>query len=228
MLRSFMAGVVFFSSTAAFAQDRPTTLVDESVHLERRISPGDTLVIDVSPAKEYSCEVLVQPNGTIEILMIGAIHVAGLSAEQARELLTEKLSKYVSHPKVNISTRYFSSRFVIIAGEVNQAGTFEYKDDMRIMDILLKAGGPKDNAKLRSVKIFRKEAGDKTVRLVVNFQKVLDGDMSGNIQLKPMDMVYVPVKPFTVSARWLNDNILPWVTIFLFGITIALLTRKNP
>ncbi len=225
MLKSSFAVLLACSmTTTLWAQDM-TAVRDETLTVERRIAPGDTLTIDVSPAKEYSRDAIVQPDGSIEMLMIGAVHVAGLTAEQARAVLIKKLSVYVSNPKVNVSTRVFSSRFVIIAGEINLAGTYEYKDDMRIMDLIMKAGGPKDGAKLKSVKIFRKE-GDRTARLIVNdFEKVLEGDFTGNLQLKPMDTVYVQTKSFTKSARWLNDNIIPWVVLFTFGITIAVVTR---
>lgn len=231
MLKSALAVLLSLSmatsmTTAALAQEKLTPVMDETLNVERRISPGDTLTIDVSPAREYSREALVQPDGTIEMLMIGAVHLAGLTAEEARSLLAAKLSVFVSHPKVNVSTRFFSSRFVIIAGEVYQAGTYEYKDDMRVMDLILKAGGPKDWARLKSVKIFRKEGG-KTQRLVIDFQKVLDGNFAQNLQLQPLDMVYVQTKPFNKTARWLNDNIIPWITLFTFGITLALVAR-NP
>jgi polysaccharide export outer membrane protein len=226
MLRLVMAAVIALSTSgAAWAQDgQAAPFVDTGV-LEHRISPGDTLAIDVFPAKEYSRDALVQPDGSIEMLMIGAVHVAGLTPEQARRALAERLSRYVSHPEVNISIRLFSSRVVTIAGEITASGTYEYKDGMRLLDLLMRAAGPREDASLGKVKIFRK-IGGKTTRIEVDMKNILDGDMSGNVELQPLDMIYVPTHVVTRGARWVNNNFVPWATLFTFVVTSILLYRS--
>ena len=228
MIRLFMAAVIAFTpSGAAWAQGkRAAPFTMETADMGHRISPGDTLASDVFPAKEYSREALVQPDGSIEMLMIGAVHVAGLTSEQARGLLTERLSKYVAHPEVNISILLFSARVVTIAGEVNAAGTYDYKEGMRLLDVLMRASGPKDDAKLSGVRIFRKD-GDKTRRIDADLQRVFDGDMNANVELRPMDMVYVPTQRTAKSARWVNSNFVPWATLFTFVITCILVARTQ-
>jgi polysaccharide export outer membrane protein len=191
-----------------------------------RISPGDTLSIEVFPAKEYSRDVVVQPDGNLEMAMIGQVNAQSMTTSQLAELLTLKLSKYVAKPQVNVGIRTFASRVVTIAGEVNQAGTYDYKDGMRVLDMLLKGGGPKDNARLSRIKVFRKE-GDAVRRFNVDFERFIDGDFSDNIPLRPMDMVYVPTKPVTKTARWLSDNFVPWATLFTFAATLVVLARNR-
>src|SRR3546814_10554179 len=58
----------------------------------------------------------VNPDGTIQFPFIGPIKVAGLTENEARELLTKRLSKYVQDPQITVrvqadrkSTRLHSS-----------------------------------------------------------------------------------------------------------------------
>jgi len=142
-------------------------------------------------------------------------------------VLTERLSKYVSHPEVNISIRLFSGREVTIAGEVNAAGTYEYKENMRLLDILMRAGGPKEDAKLAKVKIFRKVGDRPTMRIDADLKRILEGDMTANVELRPLDMVWVPASGISKSSRWVNNNFVPWATLGTFIVTAYLLAHYH-
>ena len=222
----FMAATFLISTCVpAYARNpKADTIHIDNVDLGHHISPGDTLSVEVFPAKEYSREVVVQPDGTIEMLMIGLVTARDLTSAQLAALLAQKLSKYVVNPQVNVSIRIFSARVVTIAGEVYAAGTYDFKDGMRVLDILLKGGGPKDGAKLTRIKVFRKE-GDKIMRYNVDFNRFVEGNFNDNMELRPQDMVYVPTTPFTKTSRWINDNIVPWAAVITLGLTIVLLTR---
>ena len=191
---------------------------------EYRFSPGDLLNVAIFPARELSKELTVQPDGSIDVPMAGMLRAAGLNAAELEQLIAEKLAPYVTSPQAAVSVKQFASMSVTVSGEVTSVGTYDYKEGMRILDALGRAGGPKDNARLSSIKVFRKNQGV-TTRLVVDFEKFLEGDLSGNIPLSAGDLVYVPTKPFTKSARWLSDNFLPWATLLSFGIYIVLVVQ---
>jgi len=191
------------------------------------IYPGDTINITVFPAKEFSKEVTVQPDGTIEMMMIGSLKTGGLTAAQLTDLLTDKLARFVSKPQVTVNINKFAGHIVSVAGEVSFGGAYEYRDGMRLLDLIFKAGGPKDNAQLSSIKIFRRSDDGQLTRLVVDLTKCIDGgDMAANVEIMPQDTVYVPMKPFSKTARWISDNFLPWISLFTFGVTLVLLDRR--
>ncbi len=221
-----MASALVGASLPAYARDPSATVHIENADITHRISPGDTLNINVSPAVEYSREVIVQPDGTIDMPMIEQVNTKSLTTTQLGDLLIQKLSKFVSKPQVTVSIRIFASRIVTIAGEINSSGTYEYKDGMRLLDLLMKCGGPRDNARLSKIKVFRKEGG-KVRRFNVDFERFIYGDFTDNIELQPSDMVYVPTFSLVKGARWLNDNLVPWFTLIILGTSVAILARNR-
>ena len=62
---------------------------------------------------------LIDKDGEIDFPVIGKIKIAGLSAEEVRVLLRDRLSEYLKDPIINIRLRNFS---VTVLGEVNRPG----------------------------------------------------------------------------------------------------------
>jgi polysaccharide biosynthesis/export protein len=189
------------------------------------IAPGDIISINVFPAEEFSREVTVQPDGTVEVPLLGSIEVEGKRAIELQNILIAKFSKYVSNPSITVSIKKFSSNRVAIIGEVNNAGYHSFYNDMRLLDLVAQAGGFKDYAKLKKVRIFRNIKGPegkmRSQVIRVDMTKVMSGDMFYNKVLLSGDIVHVPKKNFSKTTRWISDNILPWLTIVTFGIVIS-------
>lgn len=195
------------------------------------IEAGDVINISVMPAEEFSKEVTVQPDGTIEIPLLGSIKAQGLKADELQKVLTAKFSKYVSNPTITVNVRKFSSSRVAAIGQVNQPGYYEFREGMRLLDLVAQAGGPQDWAKTSQVRIYRRvkgEGGSSTEQLIkADLESVLEGDMEKNIGLASGDIVYIPRRNYSKAARWISDNFLPWATLFTFGITAGIVASHN-
>lgn len=219
--------LTLFSSVPAFSFELPVPLPGKDYF----ISAGDVINVSVLPAEEFSKEVTVQPDGTIEIPLLGSIKVQGMKPEELQNVLTAKFSKYVSNPSITVNVRKFSSNRVAIIGQINMPGYFEYHEGMRLLDLVAQAGGPQDYGKMDSVRIYRstKNADGKVSEEVVkaDLESVFSGKMDHNVPLASGDIVYIPRKGYSKSARWISDNFLPWATLFTFGLTAAIVARKN-
>jgi polysaccharide export outer membrane protein len=195
------------------------------------IEAGDVVNINVFPAQEFSKEVTVQPDGTIEIPMLGSLRAQGMRAGELEKVLTAKFSKYVSNPSISLNVRKFSSSRVAVIGLVNSPGYYEYREGMRLLDLLAQAGGHQDYARNSKVRIFRKVKGegDKVTEQVLqaDLEKVLAGDMEKNLPLASGDIVYIPRKPYSAASKWISDNFLPWATLFMFAVTAGIVANKN-
>lgn len=189
------------------------------------IAPGDVISINVFPAEEFSREVTVQPDGSVEVPLLGSIKVEGKRALELQNILIAKFSKYVSNPSITVSIKKFSANRVAIIGEVNGPGYHIFHNGMRVLDLVAQSGGFKDYAKLKKVRIFRNVKGaEGAVRsqvIRIDMRKVMSGDMAYNEVLLSGDIVHVPKKSFSKTTRWISDNILPWLTIVTFGIVIS-------
>lgn len=198
---------------------------------EYSIEAGDVINVNVFPAQEFSKEVTVQPDGTIEIPLLGSMKAQGMKAGELEKMLTAKFSKYVSNPAITLNVRKFSSSRVAVIGQIKTSGYYEYREGMKLLDLIAQAGGTQDYPRDSKVRIFRKVKGegDKVTEQVIqaDLEKVFAGDMEKNIPLASGDIVYIPRKPYSVASRWITDNIVPWATLFMFTITAGLVARKN-
>ena len=216
--------LMLFSSLPAFSLDMGA--LDKEYYIEA----GDVISINVQPADEFSKEVTVQPDGTIEIPLLGSMKAQGLKTDDLQKLLTAKFSKYVANPSITINVRKFSSNRVALIGEVRGSGYFEYREGMRLLDLVAQAGGTQDYARKDKVRIFRrvKAADGKISEEVVkaDLEAVFAGKMENNIPLASGDIVYIPRKGYSSGAKWITDNFAPWATLFTFAITASLLSKK--
>lgn len=217
--------LTFFSSVPAFCLDLG------ALGKEYFIEAGDVISINVFPAEEFSKEVTVQPDGSIEIPLLGSMTARGMKTDDLQKILTAKFSKYVSNPSITLNVRKFSSNRVAVIGQIHQSGYFEYREGMRLLDLVAQAGGTADYARRDRVRIFRrvKGADDKISEEVIkaDLEEVFAGKMDKNIPLASGDIVYIPRKPYATASRWITDNFLPWATLFTFVITAGIVARKN-
>lgn len=158
---------------------------------EYRVGPGDVLSIEVFGEKELSGDFTVSLNGKIKNILLGDVYVEGLTSSQIEALLTEELGKdYLVDPKVSVSIKEYRSHKVYVLGEVDKPGTYALTTQSRLLDILLKAGGPTANAG-DNVSILRRENGT-LEHIKVDITKLfVDGDLSQNIPIKDGDIIYV-------------------------------------
>ena len=64
---------------------------------------------------------IVDKNGEIDFPVIGSIKIVGLTPEETKNLLTEKLQPYLKDPIINIRLQNFT---VTVLGQVNRPGTY--------------------------------------------------------------------------------------------------------
>ena len=218
--------LTLFSSVPAFSLDLSALPAKEYF-----ITAGDIITVSVQPAEEFSRDVTVQPDGTIDIPLLGPIKAAGLMPSELEKVLTAKFAKYVSNPTIKISVRQFSSNRVAIIGQSNGSGYYEYREGMKLLELVAQAGGTTDNARADKVRIYRKQIGEngKITEIVVpaDLAAVYSGKMDKNILLASGDIVYVPRTKFSAATKWIGESFMPWATLLTFLVTASIITKKN-
>ncbi len=158
---------------------------------EYRVGPGDVLNVEVFGEKDLSGNVTVSQDGKIKNILLGDINVDGLTTAQIEGLLTKKLGKdYLVNPMVTVSIKEYLSHKVYVLGDVEKPGTYALTTESRLLDILLKAGGPTSNAG-DNVSILRRENGTLQHVKVDITRLFVDGDLSQNIVINDGDIIYV-------------------------------------
>ena len=120
-------------------------------------------------------------------------------AELARDI-EKVLAEYVRSPTVNVIVANAASALsqIKVVGEVKAPQSMPYRDGLRVLDVVLVAGGVTDFAAPNRAKIVRAAANNQKpkedrVRLGDLLRK---GDMSQNLALGPGDVLVVPQARF--------------------------------
>jgi polysaccharide export outer membrane protein len=121
------------------------------------IGPSDILAITVWKNPELSVpQVPVRPDGRISAPLVNDVQAAGLTTEQLKQVLTEKLAEYVTAPEVTVVVVQINSRKVFVLGEVLRPGPVPLVQDMRVLDAISWAGGFSTFADKNGVKVIRR------------------------------------------------------------------------
>jgi polysaccharide export outer membrane protein len=118
------------------------------------ISPGDELEVTVYGAPDLSPKARVSSDGNISLPLVGYLHLAGLSSDQAEQVIEDELRRrnIIKDPQVSVFVREYTNAGISVAGEVSKPGVYPALGPHRLFDILQAAGGPTEDVHARSLK----------------------------------------------------------------------------
>ena len=162
------------------------------------IHTDDILGIKIYPNVELSCEVFVQPDGSINLPLVGDVIAAGLTIEKLSKFLEKSYSRYIVNPKVTVNIRQFSEDEVLITGEIHNPGVYTYKEDSTILDMISKAGGFTTSANIKEIKIHRGKYENRKI-ILVNAEEIIN-DQTKNIVIERGDIIEIPKTTKKISV----------------------------
>lgn len=156
-----------------------------------RIVPGDVLEISVWREDGLNNKVLVRADGGISYPLIGSATAGGLTVDQLRGELKNRLAEFLTDPEVSVAVVNSNQR-VYVVGKVNKPGDFPMSSRITVMQALALAGGLSPFADRDDIGVLRRD-GSGTIRLPFDYDSVEDGeDLQQNILLENGDVVVVP------------------------------------
>jgi polysaccharide export outer membrane protein len=155
------------------------------------IGPGDQLHVQVFATPDLEQHPRVTDAGDIPLVLVGNVHVAGLTPAQAAATIEKDLiaGNFMLHPQVTVTVEQFATQGVAVLGQVKQPGTFPITTPRSIFDMIAMAGGLTDIAD-RSITIERKnDPGQKTQFFYSNNS---NNAIDHSVLVYPGDKVLVP------------------------------------
>ena len=162
------------------------------------IGANDTLAINVWKEQELSLsQVEVRLDGKISMPLLDDVQAAGLTPNQLKASLTDRLKEYVAAPQVTVIVVRVGSKVVYVMGEVQHEGVLNLQPQMRVLDALAISGGFTPFAGKTRVKIIRQSAPN-AAEFNFDYDAFVDGsNVAQNILLLPGDQIIVPEeRPF--------------------------------
>jgi len=157
-----------------------------------RLVPGDKLRVEVYKDPQLSQSLQIRPDGKVTLPLIGDVEASGLTSLELRDRVATQLKEYVSNPVVTVIVVETSPVLVYVMGEVTQAGSVPMKGPMTVLQALAMAGGFREFANTKKIRILRKAKGSNAVETIkFDYNAAIKGEQPP-LFLSPGDMVVVP------------------------------------
>lgn len=167
---------------------------------------------------------IIDKNGEIDFPVLGSVKIVGLSPEETKQMLTEKLGDYLKDPIINIRLKNFT---VSILGEVNRPGTYPVNgEQITVLEAIGLAGDLTIKGKRDNVMIIRDFNGTKVyTRIDLTRKESLNSSV---YYLTQNDVVYIEPNKSAITSSALDNRASIWVSVasVLITSTVLLITRN--
>jgi polysaccharide export outer membrane protein len=160
------------------------------VSTDYRLVAGDKLRIEVYKDTQLSQSLQVRPDGKITLPLVGDVPAAGRTSTELRDAIAGSLKEYIANPVVTVIVVETVPPVIYVMGEVNSPGPQPLAGQISVLQALSAAGGFKDFAKTKDIRIQRR-TGSGLTTLRFNYKDAING-RSKPIYLQPGDTIIVP------------------------------------
>jgi polysaccharide export outer membrane protein len=177
-------------SAAADKDDKKPIPTPPSITEEYRLGAGDKLRIEVYKDAQLSQSVQVRPDGKITLPLVGDVEATNRTPIELRDTIVASLKEYMTNPVVTVIVVEATAATAYVMGEVNHPGAVNLQGPLTVLQALALAGGLKDFADAKNIKILRKTpTGVQTIAF--NYKDAVKSERAP-IYLRPGDTIIVP------------------------------------
>lgn len=163
--------------------------------VEYRIGPGDEVSVTMwQGGKPVEYRLLVKADGTVSLPYFEAAKIEGMTAPEVDDYMTQSLSRYLRHPRLDVRVLSMRSKRVRVFGmgsgsQANPSGgTFYLEGKETLVDLLSRMGTPAKDADFSRIRLVR---NGKTTVLDVQ-RAIRQSDETQNAVLDDGDTVVIP------------------------------------
>ena len=198
LLLPLAATLAFMAMVQAVRADPPAA---ESKIPSYTLTATDRLHIAVYQEDDLSSIVRIDAKGEVNLLLVGEVKVANLTVREAQKAIEDayRNGRFLRDPQVIITVEEYAPREVSIGGQVRNPGRYPLpvESTMTVVDLVTKAGGLTDIARVTAVTITHITPEGKKITSTVDVDSIIRGKSPARaddptLQLQPGDIVYVP------------------------------------
>ncbi|NGP53792.1 SLBB domain-containing protein [Thioalkalivibrio sp. XN8] len=164
-------------------------VTDIPVPTDFEVGVGDTVQVQLFGKTPGNFSLVVNRDGAINFPELGPIQVAGLSFDQVRQLLQDRVSQQMIGVSASVSMGELRSIRIFVLGEATRPGSYMVSSLSTITNALFASGGVKPIGSLRAIQHKRNGQLVGTLDL---YDLLLRGDTRGDARLQPGDVIFIP------------------------------------
>ena len=205
------------------------------------LGPGDKLFVNFIYNKDFSSEIEIISDGTVSLPIVGTIFVQGLTLNEAKELIQDKLSKDLIRPEIQLTLTKSKPIKVAIIGEVARPGFYSLdslekslvtRNELKLsgyptlFSAIQKAGGITTRTNLKKVVIKRKISGFGSEYKMTTLN-LFDALIEGNTEFNPILFDGDIVKLFKTDKLNNNDLSITKTNLYPTEIKVTVIGEVN-
>ena len=162
--------------------------------------------------------VMIGPDGYAQLPYAGSLRLAGLTLDEAQDLISERMHRYLRFPELSVGVKTYGKRSIYVMGEVREPGIKEMSaDTLNAYAAITSAGGFTKRGRSTQVQVIR-VVGDTMYYKQVNLKNYIKKhDLTQNLALQDGDIVYVP----TSNGIKFQEDVLPYLNVFTMYKALA-------
>ena len=160
------------------------------------VGPGDTLDVQLYGNEPGSYLLPVQRTGRVDFPKLGPIMVSGMSFDAAQSVIQRRVARQLIGTRVSVTMGGLRTIRVFVLGEAKQPGSYTVGGLSTMTNALFASGGIKKSGSLRNIELKR---NGRLVTVLDLYDLLLHGDTSGDRQLLPGDVIFIPPIGNTVA-----------------------------
>jgi polysaccharide export outer membrane protein len=161
------------------------------------LGAGDSVKVSVFGQPDMAATEYVGDDGSINLSLVGAVKVAGLTPVEAAKRIEATLvqRQLLVSPHVTLTVEASHSQRVSVLGQVKAPARYAIDPNTSIFDLLSQAGGTLPEA-ASVIFILRKDAAGVEQRIPIDLKALADqGGQASSQLLQSGDSVYIPKAP---------------------------------
>ncbi|HUP04408.1 MAG TPA: polysaccharide biosynthesis/export family protein [Bryobacteraceae bacterium] len=171
-----------------------------------RLQVLDALEVHYRYTPEYDQTVTIQPDGFVNLQIVGDIRAAGLTSDEVQAAILDKARLRLREPEVTVVVKDFQRPYFVVGGEVASPGRFEMRGRVTALEAIAMAGGFKHaDAKHSQVILFRRAGSDLAQTELLDLKAAASASSKKPLEeLRSGDLLVVPQNRISKIERFVR------------------------
>jgi polysaccharide export outer membrane protein len=155
---------------------------------------------------EFDQTITVQPDGFVNLQLIGDLKLQGLTLEQVKDAILAKARERLKDPEITLVLKEFERPYFVVGGEVAHPGKYDMRGHISALQAIAIAGGFNSaSAKHSKVILYRRVGPDLAQAEVLNLKLAMQPSYKEALpDLHPGDTLIVPQNAISKVERFVK------------------------